>query len=247
MRRPRLRSRAPLTDMPTLLQRLARLAPYVRNSRMGLLAAGLGAVITAVTEPMISDMLRMLLDQGFVKGSTPLWMVPVFIIGLFAVRSLSGFIAQYGLAWTGNRAVQQPARGHLRAPAGQRARALHGTDRQRRDQHPGLRGAGRRHQPVGIGADPGARLNDPAGPAGYLLHLNWQLTLIVALLFPAVGWVMRLLGRRLHRLTVEGQQATDQLAYVVEENMLAWRSVRLFGGQARQAGASSNAPTACAA
>jgi len=40
---------------------------------------------------------------------------------------------------------------------------------------------------------------------GYLLHLNWQLTLIVALLFPAVGWVMRLLGRRLHRLTVEGQ------------------------------------------
>jgi subfamily B ATP-binding cassette protein MsbA len=28
----------------------------------------------------------------------------------------------------------------------------------------------------------------------YLLHLNWQLTLIVALLFPAVGWVMRLLG-----------------------------------------------------
>ncbi|MDP3612322.1 MAG: ATP-binding cassette domain-containing protein, partial [Rubrivivax sp.] len=69
-----------------------------------------------------------------------------------------------------------------------------------------------------------------------LLWLNWQLTLVVALLFPAVGLVMRVLGKRLHRLTVEGQKATDELAYVVEENMLAWRIVRLHGAEQHQAG-----------
>jgi ATP-binding cassette, subfamily B, bacterial MsbA len=69
----------------------------------------------------------------------------------------------------------------------------------------------------------------------YLLYLNWKLTLIVALLFPAVAVVMRLLGKRLHKLTVAGQAATDKLAYVVEENMLAWRIVRLLGGQKQQA------------
>ena len=221
--------------MPTLLQRLARLAPYVRNSRLGLLAAGLGAVITAVTEPMISDMLRMLLDQGFVKGSTPLWMVPVFIIGLFAVRSLSGFIAQYGLAWTGNRAVQQlrvATFGRLldSAPGLFTAQTASGVTNTL--VYEAQAGA------TNLSASVLTLVRDSMillALLGYLLHLNWQLTLIVALLFPAVGWVMRLLGRRLHRLTVEGQQATDQLAYVVEENMLAWRSVRLFGGQARQA------------
>ena len=46
---------------------------------------------------------------------------------------------------------------------------------------------------------------------------------------------MRTLSRRLHRLTVEGQKATDELAYVVEENVLAWRIVRLHGAQATQA------------
>jgi ABC-type multidrug transport system fused ATPase/permease subunit len=46
---------------------------------------------------------------------------------------------------------------------------------------------------------------------------------------------MRKLGSRLHRLTVEGQRATDDLAYVVEENVLAWRIVRLHGAQAQQA------------
>jgi len=46
---------------------------------------------------------------------------------------------------------------------------------------------------------------------------------------------MRKFSRRLHRLTVEGQHSTDELAYVVEENVLAWRSVRLHAAQASQA------------
>jgi ATP-binding cassette, subfamily B, bacterial MsbA len=69
----------------------------------------------------------------------------------------------------------------------------------------------------------------------YLLWLNWQLTLFVGILFPGVALLMRTLSRRLHRLTVQTQDATDQLAYVVEENVLAWRIVRLHGGQKVQA------------
>jgi len=64
---------------------------------------------------------------------------------------------------------------------------------------------------------------------GYLLWLNWKLTLFVALLAPAVALVMRVVSRRLDRLTRAFQAATDELAYVVEENVLAWRIVRLHG------------------
>ncbi len=63
----------------------------------------------------------------------------------------------------------------------------------------------------------------------YLVWLNWQLTLFVAVLFPAVGITMRVLSKRLHRLAVASRKATDELAYVVEENVLAWRVVRLHG------------------
>ena len=65
----------------------------------------LGALVTAATEPLIPALMNRLLDQGFAKNSLPLWTVPAAIIGLFAIRSLSGFLAQYGLAWTANRAV----------------------------------------------------------------------------------------------------------------------------------------------
>jgi len=45
---------------------------------------------------------------------------------------------------------------------------------------------------------------------------------------------MRVLSRRLYKLTRDSQTATDELAYVVEENALAHRMVRLHGAQARQ-------------
>ena len=70
--------------------------------------------------------------------------------------------------------------------------------------------------------------------ASYLVYLNWRLTLIVVLLFPAVAFVIQVLSKRLYRLTKESQTATDELAYVVEENVMAHRDVRLHGAQATQ-------------
>ena len=69
----------------------------------------------------------------------------------------------------------------------------------------------------------------------YLFYLNWKLTLIVAAIFPAVAWVMKVLTRRVHTLTQANQEATDQLAYVVEENVLAHRDIRLYAAQESQA------------
>ena len=221
--------------MPNFLQRLARLLPTIRHSRAGLYAALLGALVTAITEPMIPALMNRLLDQGFSKGELPLWMVPVAIIGLFALRSISGFIAQYGLAWTANRAV-------LRLREAMFARLLASAPALFSQQTAsGMTNTLVYEAQGGVITLVGSLLTlvrdtlTLLALLGYLLWLNWQLTLVVALLFPAVGLVMRVLGKRLHRLTVEGQEATDKLAYVVEENMLAWRIVRLQGAEQQQA------------
>jgi subfamily B ATP-binding cassette protein MsbA len=68
----------------------------------------------------------------------------------------------------------------------------------------------------------------------YLLYLNWQLSLIVALLFPAVAWLMKALSKRLYQITRDTQTATDELAYVVEETSLAYREIRLHHAQSMQ-------------
>ena len=220
--------------MPTLLQRLARLAPYLRASRLGLIAAAIGAAVAALTEPAIPALMKPLLDQGFNSRSLPLWAIPVAIIGLFVVRGAAGFVAQYGLAWTSNRAVQQ-LRGAMFERLVSAAPALYGT-----------RSASTLTNTLVYEVQAGTQLlvgslltlvKDSltlVALLAYLMWLNWQLTMFVGLLFPAVAWVMRSVGRRLHRITVAGQKATDELAYVVEENALAWRIVRLHGASERQ-------------
>jgi subfamily B ATP-binding cassette protein MsbA len=224
-----------MLDAPeSLSRRIRRIAPYFKSSRRGLLLAGLGAVVGALTEPMIPSFMQHLLDAGFQQRTMPLWQIPLIVIGLFGLRGFAGFVAQYGLSWAANRAMVE-----LRAALF--ARLL--------NAEPALfsrNAASSLINTVTFEIQNGAiqlthsltsLLRDSltlVALLGYLLWLNWKLTLFVAVLFPAVAWIMRTLSRRLHRLTVEGQQATDELAYVVEENVLAWRIVRLHSAQAAE-------------
>ena len=217
--------------MASITQRLARIAPYLKNGRRALALAGLGAVVGASTEPMIPALLQPLLDKGFTSRELPLWTIPLALIVLFAVRGLAGFVAQYGLAAAAQNGVLQ-----LRQAMFERLLAA----------DPGLYTHSSASQLTntlvyevqqGTMQLIGALLTlvkdslTLIALLGYLLWLNWQLTLFVGLLFPALAFVMRTLGRRLHRLTVSVQGATDELAYVVEENVLAWRIVRLHGAE----------------
>ena len=69
----------------------------------------------------------------------------------------------------------------------------------------------------------------------YLLYLNWQLTLIVAVVVPGVAWIMKTLSRRLYHLTKSGQQATDELAYVVGKTCSPTAWCACSGAQPAQA------------
>jgi len=68
----------------------------------------------------------------------------------------------------------------------------------------------------------------------YLIYLNWQMILVVSLLFPVLFWGVKITTRRLSRLHRESVDANDELAYVLEENVLAYREIRLQGAQSQQ-------------
>ncbi len=219
----------------SLLQRLRRLRPYFANSRGVVTVAVVATVVGASTEPLIPAMLKPLLDQGFQAGQLALWKVPVVILLLFGVRGLSGFIAQFALARVANNGMLALRRALF-------ARVL--------DAQVGLfsrHSASALSNTVVYEVQSGANLLVQAllnlaregmtlvALLGYLVYLNWKLTLVVGVMFPLVAWVMRVMSRRLYRITQASQSATDQLAYVVEENVLAYRMVRLHAAQPAQA------------
>ncbi len=191
-------------------------------------------VVAALTEPLIPALLQPLLDKGFNKGAFNLWIVPITLISLFGVRGLAGFIAQIALAKFTNAGLfnlrQAMFKKLLTAelPLFSRQSSSTLTNTLVYEVQTGsamLTGAF-----MGLVKDTFTLF----ALIGYLFFLNWKLTLIVALLFPAVAYVMRVLSSRLYKLTKASQTGTDNLAYVVEENVLAHRDIRLHAAQTLQ-------------
>ena len=74
------------------------LLPYFRGSRRYWLVAVIATIITSACEPLVPAMLKPLLDRGFTGKGIPLWMVPVALLLVFAVRGAAGFLADLALA-----------------------------------------------------------------------------------------------------------------------------------------------------
>jgi len=218
-----------------LTARLMRLSVYFGRQRLAWGLAIAATLVGALTEPLIPALLQPLLDEGFIQGRLPLWLVPLAILGVFLVRGLAQFVGQYALARIANDGMltlrqalfDRVLAAEMGLFARQSASALANTV-----VYEVQTGATLLVQALlGLSRDGFTLL----ALLAYLLYLNWQLTLIVAVVVPGVAWIMKTLSRRLYRLTKSSQQATDELAYVVEENVLAHRIVRLHGAQAGQA------------
>ncbi|MEO7939943.1 MAG: lipid A export permease/ATP-binding protein MsbA [Burkholderiaceae bacterium] len=224
-----------LIAVGSLSRRLKRLWPYFGRPLWVWATAAGGTLVLALSEPMIPALLKPLLDRGFQQGSLALWTVPVALILLFAVRGLCSFTTQLamtritssGLTVLRKAMFDKLLDARLTLFSGQTSSALANT--------------------IVYEVQSGSTLLVTAlmtltrngltllALVGYLLFLNWKLTLIVVFLFPAVALVMRVLSRRLYRVTRNSQNATDGLAYVVEENVMAHRDIRLQAAQASQA------------
>ena len=224
----------------SLWAKLRVLFPYFAGTRWAFGLAALGAAFAAVCETGVAWLLVPLVDGGMKAipirflaelPHPPLWAIPVALVVLFALRGAAGFVVDYTLAWAANAATLR-LRSHLFGKL--------------LDGHPQLfvsRSASSLMNTVvyevlsGVNQLVGAAqtlLKDSFSVVAFLgtmLLLNWKLTLVIAALGPAVGYVMRVFGKRMHRITKESQVAVDRLGYVVEENVMAWRTVRLHGVQ----------------
>jgi subfamily B ATP-binding cassette protein MsbA len=224
----------PSAESDALWQRLRRVAPWF-SGHPGALALGIvGILIGSITEPAIPALMKPLLDSGFHQGALDLWKVPVVLLLLFGVRGFAGFIAAYCLARVTNASMerirQRLFEKLLRADP-QLFQSQHTSGLTNSMVYEVNNGASLLVSTLLALAKDAITL---VALMGYLLFLNWKLTLIVFAIFPPIAWVVKSLSRRLDRVTRASQDATDELAYVVEENVLAYRMVRLHNAQAAQ-------------
>ena len=209
-----------------------RLLSHVRpHARMFALAVA-GMVAAAATEPLFPALIKPLLDGGFgARQTLPPIVFALAIVGIFIVRGVLSFSASYCLNWVATRVVLD-----LRAAMFSRLVRLPAKFF---DDHPsgallskvaydvaGVTGAATTVLTVAV--------KDSitiVGLLGWLLYLNWQLTLLALVIAPPIAVVMRVIGRRLRRISRSAQHAMGDLVHVLQESIEAHKVVKVFGGQ----------------
>jgi subfamily B ATP-binding cassette protein MsbA len=196
-----------------------------------------GLVLTAATEPVLPALFKPLLDEGFVgKNEDFIRWVPVLLLALFLVRGLTGFVSTYCMAWVGSRLVMD-----LRAAMFDKLMAL---PTRYFDQNP----SGQLIAHLAFNVNQVTQSATSAvttlvrdtltvlGLLGYLLWLNWKLTLIVFGMAPLTLWVVRIASKRLRGLSRKAQRNIGELTQVIDEAVGGHRVIKLYGGEAYEQG-----------
>jgi subfamily B ATP-binding cassette protein MsbA len=210
-----------------------RLLAYVRPYTRAFGIAVLGMIATAATEPLFPALMKPLLDQGFGAGARPVppLALAAAIVGIFVLRGALSFSSSYLLAWVGNRVVLD-----LRAAMFARLVRLPAGFF---DNH----GSGALLSKVAfdVGGVASAATSvltvvvqdsiKVIGLLGFMLYLNWKLTLLALVVGPPIAWIVRLLSRRLRDMAREAQSSMGELVHVLEETIDCHKVVKVFGGQ----------------
>ncbi|MCX7180052.1 MAG: lipid A export permease/ATP-binding protein MsbA [Proteobacteria bacterium] len=209
-----------------------RLLGYVRPYRTVFLCSLVGMALTAMTEPLFPALMKPLLDKGFMaKYQSELYLIPLALVAIFVTRGLLTYFTSYSLAWVTNRLVMD-----LRRQMFDRLLSLptHYYDDQ-------SSGALMSRVTYGVNDFTSAAtvvltalVRDSLtilGLLGFLLYLDWQLTLIALAVGPIIVGVVRLFGKRLRAASRRGYSAMGLISHILEETIGAHKVVKVFGGQ----------------
>src|SRR5690606_29743849 len=183
----------------------------------------------AAVEPIIPALFKKLIDSGFKEGlSYPLWIVPIVIIGLFAIRGTFNFAGNYTMTSGVSSVVldlrRGLMRGLLRADAKLFSNISPGIAVTKVINDPQLSSQILGNSMISIVKD----AMSLSFLIGYLLYLNWQLTLLSFVCMPLLGLTVKLVQKRLNRIGQAQYESQQRLVNTVDDNARAWRVVRTF-------------------
>jgi ATP-binding cassette, subfamily B, bacterial MsbA len=221
-----------------------RLLRYVRPYTWAFAISVVGMVVVAAGDLLMAYLVIPIVQNFQDPDPVRTQWLPLTIVVVFLLRGLGSFVSEYGMAWTGHRVVfdlrRQLIDKVLALPTPYYDATSPGVvlSKVTFDAHQ-LASAASGTVVTAIRSS-----ITIAASVGYLLWINWRLTLLTMIVLPIVALVIRYFSRRLRRLSRDVQNRTGSITHVLEELISGHRVVKIFGGQAyerRRAVAAANA------
>ena len=221
-----------------------RLLAYVRPHWRIFAVAILGMVLTAAMEPIFPAILKRLMDNGFVaRDPAELVTVPLIMVGVFLAKGCFTFVTAFALAHITGHIVMK-----LRQEMFGRLLSLptHYFDNE-------TTGSLISKVTYNVGDVTAAATSvfttairdslTVAGLLGYLLWMNWRLTLFALIIGPVIIGVVRTFSKRLRAASRRAHKAMGEITHILEETVGAHKVVKIFGGQAYESRRFTNVAT----
>lgn len=210
-----------------------RLLNHVRPYWMAFVAAIVCMGLSSVVEPVFPALMKGMLDNGFAtaKDSWEWLLYPAAIVGVFLARALLGFIGDYAMSWVAYNVITE-----LRQVMFERIVNLPVSYY---SEHVSGRLMSRVAYDVNgvAGAATGALTTlvkdslSVIGLLGWLLYLNWKLTLVAFAMVPFIALAVRAFSGRLRRVSRGIQASQGTITQVLQEAIEGHKVVKIFGGQ----------------
>lgn len=213
----------------------ARLLSYVRPYSKAFALAVVGMVGTAATEPVFPAILKYLLDNGF-KTADPrmVWLIPGGIVALFLVRGIFSFCTSYLMTWISTHVVTDLRRQMF-------AKILQFPIQNFHDQSSGKLISRLLYDADNVNGATTTVLVTTIRESltalallGYLLYLDWKLTLITLAIGPLIAFIVKGFGQRIRTASRICMESMRIISHTIEETVAAHKVIKIFGGQSQQ-------------
>lgn len=208
-----------------------RLLSFVKPHWFIFLISIICMIISAATEPLFAEMLKWLWSGFADPENTKVILIPVAIVGLFALRGILTFGATYGMSWVSNTVITD-----IRSRMFDRLITLPTSYF---DTHSsGVLISRIANDVNGVSNAATSALTTIVKDSvtiiallAYLIYLNWQMTLITFVVVPLVLIIVRKFSRKLRQAAKNSQATLGYVVHVLEESISCQRIVKIFGGQ----------------
>ena len=212
-----------------------RLLRYVKPYKARFAIAIASMITLALSQAAFAALLQPLLDKGFnTEDTSAQYLLPLAILGVAVIRGLSTFISTYSMTWVANKVVND-----LRNQMFQRLLLIPIPFF---DNHP----SGKLISKVTYDANQVTLAATTAltimvrdsvtivALLGWMIYLNWQLSITALALIPIVALTANIIGKRLRNLSQLMQDMMGNMTHILEETIKGIKIIRIFNGQKQE-------------
>ncbi len=209
-----------------------RLLSYTFQSKGVFTISVISMILVALSQPAFAWLMKPILDDGFIdKDPAVLQWIPLAIIGVFIVRTISGFVSDYGMAWIGRTVIQT-----MRNQMFQRLILLP-------NKYYDNTSSGETISRFTFDVEQLANASTTAvtilvkdtlmvlSLIGYMFYESPKLAIIFLVIGPVMAALIVMISKRFRVISKRIQNSMGTITHVLEESVQAQRVVKIYGGQ----------------